>query len=90
MITDITRQLAFEDIQTKKQTIREHILENLTTPMTIQELADKLAFKGIIYTNNRQRVAPRITELEDDGLVKQVGAKKDYMSKKLVTIYAKV
>lgn len=89
-ISDITRQLSYEDIQKKRPTIKQNILNNLDKPMTIQGIADKLAFLGIIGTNNRQKIAPRITELEDEGLVKQAGFKKDYMSKKLVTIYAKV
>ena len=89
-ISDITRQLSYEDIQKKRPTMKQNILNNLDKPMTIQEIADELAYKRLIGTNNRSKVAPRITELEDEGFVKQVGFKKDYMSKKLVTIYAKV
>ena len=90
MITDITRQLAFEDIQEKIPSRQELILEILIKPMTAQEIADELYKLHLIIDNNRTRVAPRITEMEQLGLVKQVGAKKDYKSKKLVTIYAKV
>lgn len=89
-ISDITRQLSYEDIQKKRPTMKQNILNNLDKPMTIQEIADKLAYKRLIGTNNRSKVAPRITELEDEGFVKQVGFKKDYMSKKLVTIYEKI
>ena len=91
MITDITRQLAYEDIQDKIPTRQELILEMLSIkPMTAQETADELYKLHFIPDNSRSKTAPRMTEMEQLGLIKQVGAKKDYLSKKMVTIYAKV
>ena len=91
MITDITRQLAYEYIQDKIPSRQTLILEMLNIkPMTAQEIADELYKLHLIPDNNRTRVAPRLTEMERLDLVKQVGAKKDYLSKKMVTIYAKV
>lgn len=91
MITDITRQLAYEYIQDKIPSRQALILEMLNfKPMTAQEIADELYKLKLIPDNNRGKTAPRLTEMEQLGLVKQVGAKKDYLSKKMVTIYAKV
>ena len=90
MITDITRQLAYEDIQDKIPSRQALILEILIKPMTAQEIADELYKLKLIPDNSRSKTAPRLTEMEQLGLVKQVGAKKDYLSKKMVTIYAKV
>lgn len=91
MITDITRQLAYEYIQDKIPSRQALILEMLNIkPMTAQEIADELYKLKLIPDNNRGKTAPRLTEMEKLGLVKQVGAKKDYLSKKMVTIYAKM
>lgn len=53
MFTHITRQLAFEDIQKKRPSIKQNILEQLDTPMTVQEIADKMAHLRLLHTNNR-------------------------------------
>lgn len=90
MYTDITRQLAYEDIQDKIPSRQALILEILIKPMTAQEIADELYKLKLIPDKSRSKTAPRLTEMEKLGLVKQVGAKKDYLSKKMVTIYAKV
>lgn len=90
MVTKITRQLSFEDIQTKKQNRYNMILDRLDIPKTVQEIADELFELGLTYTSYRGMVAPRCTELEKLGYIKQVGMKKDHKSGKMVAIYGKV
>lgn len=90
MVTIITRQLSFEDIKQKRQSRFEMILDRLDKPKTAQEIADELFELGLTYTSYRGMVAPRLTELEKMGYVKQAGMKKDHKSGKMVTIYEKV
>lgn len=88
MITQITRQLSFEDIKPKRKIRYRQILERLITkPQTAKEIAIELFDLGIIPSSERNYTAPRLTELEYMNLVKVIGKKKCNITGKNVAIY---
>lgn len=87
MITQETRQMSFEDIQTKRQARYEQILDRLDEPKTAKEIAVELYDLGLIPSTERNYTAPRLTELEKIGKVKAVGKKKCEYTGKTVAVY---
>lgn len=90
MITQQTRQMSFEDIKPKRQVRYNQILDRLDIPKTAKEIAVELFELGFIPSTERNYTSPRLTELEELGVVKQVGKKKCKYTGKMVTIYEKV
>lgn len=90
MITQQTRQMSFEDIKPKRQVRYNQILDRLDIPKTAKEIAVELFELGFIPSTERNYTSPRLTELEELGIVKQVGKKKCKYTGKMVTIYEKV
>lgn len=62
------------------------ILEVLGTDraMTAREIADELGFV------ERNSTAPRLSELEERGVVEKVGKKFDKLTRRMVTVYRRV
>lgn len=89
MITNITKQLSFFEIQPKKQVRYKQILERLDRPKTAKELAVELYIDQLIPTTERNFTAPRLTELDHMGLVEVIGKKKCQYTGKTVAIYKK-
>lgn len=58
--------------------------------MTARECAVALYKDGKILNNDRQATAPRLTELEDMGIVAVVGKKYDDLTNRCVACYALV
>lgn len=85
MITKETRQLSFEDIKPKRQERYNLILEHLDRPKTVMELT-----KEIFNSDNRNLVAPRLTELTALGKVKVINKVKCGWTGKQVALYQKV
>lgn len=90
MITQQTRQMSFEDIKPKRQVRYNQILDRLDIPKTAKEIAVELYELGFIPSTERNYTSPRLTELEELGVVKQVGKKKCKYTGKMVTIYEKI
>lgn len=90
MITQQTRQMSFEDIKPKRQVRYNQILDRLDIPKTAKEIAVELFELGFIPSTERNYTSPRLTELEELGVVKQVGKKKCKYTGKMVTIYEKI
>ena len=88
MITYETRQLSFEDIKPKRKKRYEEILDRLIFGQkTAKQIAVELFEMGLIPSTERNYTAPRLTELEQLGLVKATGkAKCEYTGKK-VAVY---
>ena len=89
MITFETRQLSFEDIQTKKQIRYEQILDRLDKPKTAKEIAVELYELGLIPSTERNYTAPRLTELKKMGKVVATDKKICKWTGKKVAIYRK-
>lgn len=89
-ITDQTRQMSFNDIQLKTKVRYEQILDRLDTPKTAKEIAVELFEIGAIPSTERNYTAPRLTELEKQGLVKVIDKKKCEYTGKTVAVYEKV
>lgn len=88
-ITAQTRQLSFEDIQDKQKKRYEQILHRLQgREMTAKEIAVEMFELEMIPSTERNYTAPRLTELEQMGLVRSVGKKKCKYSGKMVAVYA--
>ena len=87
VITKETRQLSFNDIQEKQKIRYEQILDRLDKPKTAKEIAVELYELGITTTAERNTVAPRLTELEQRGIVKVVDKKKCEWTGKKVAVY---
>ena len=88
-ITQQTRQMSFNDIQEKQPVRYELILEHLDRPKTAKELAVELFDLGLTYSDERNMVAPRLTELENRNIVQVIGKKKCKYTGKMVAVYQK-
>ncbi len=88
MITETTRQLSFEDIQPKKKIRYEQILDRLCCGnKTAKEIAVELFELQLIPSTERNYTAPRLTELEQMGLVEVIDKKKCKWTGKMVAVY---
>ena len=88
-ITNETRRESYIDIQPKRPIRYELILDRMDKPKTAKEIAVDLYMAGIIPSEERNYVAPRLTELEKRGIVKTIGKKKCSWSKVLKIIKSK-
>lgn len=87
-ISNITRQLSFEDIKPKKKIRYMQILDRLSEEnKTAKEIAVELFNLGFIPSTERNYTAPRLTELEKMGYVEETGKKKCEYTGKAVTVY---
>ena len=82
MITKQTRYESHEDIKPKKQERYNLILEHLNRPKTVMELT-----KEIFDSDNRNLVAPRLTEMAKMGYVVANNSKKCEYTGKTVALY---
>ena len=58
--------------------------------LTARECALQLYNEGKIFDHNRQMTAPRLTELEDKGVVKLIGKRFDDLTGRMVSVYSLV
>lgn len=83
-----TRQLSFTDIQDKKKKRYEQILHRLQgREMTAKEIAVEMYELEMIPSTERNYTAPRLTELEQIGMVQVVGKRKCDYTGKMVAVY---
>ena len=87
MITQMTRQMSFDDIQDKTKIRYIQILDRLDEPKTAKELAVELYELGFIPSMERNYTAPRLTELSRMGMVKVIDKKKCEYTGKTVAVY---
>ena len=88
MITVTTRQLSFEDIKPKRKIRYEQILDRLMAGRrTAKEVAVELFDLRLIPSTERNYTAPRLTELEQMGLVRVVDKTKCEYTGKTVAVY---
>lgn len=88
MITEITRQLSFEDIKPKRKIRYEQILDRLMTGnKTAKEIAVELFELQLIPSTERNYTAPRLTELEQMRLVEVIDKKLCNWTGKKVAVY---
>ena len=88
MITKMTRQLSFEDIKPKRKIRYEQILDRLITgEKTAKEIAVELFDLQLIPSTERNYTAPRLTELEQMGIVEVIEKKKCNYTGKMVAVY---
>ena len=87
MITQITRQMSFADIQDKTKIRYIQILNRLDKPKTAKELAVELFELGYIPSTERNYTAPRLTEFKKMGYVKATDKKKCEYTGKTVAVY---
>ena len=88
MITQLTRQLSFEDIKPKRKIRYEQILDRLMTgTKTAKEIAVELFDLKLIPSTERNYTAPRLTELVSMGLVKAIDKVKCEYTGKTVAVY---
>lgn len=88
MITEETRQESNETVDRQKR--YSQIMECLTEcgNLTAKECAVVMMQKGYIPTSERNFTAPRLTELNHDGLVGVIGKKLCSYTGKKVAVYA--
>lgn len=86
-VTETTRQESYELLDSS--TMRKNIIEvlNRTDVLSAREIAIELWKEKLIPFPVRQAVAPRLTELEYDGIVEAVGKVKDEATKRNVAVY---
>lgn len=90
-ITRETRQEGYESVLNKRTIRAELILEILDSgPMTASEIVKELLDRGVIKYYNRNFVAPRLTELKEEGRVEVIGKRPCIMSGKNVAVWQRV
>lgn len=88
MITELTRQLSFENIKSKRKIRYEQILDRLNCgDKTAKEIAVELYELGLIPSTERNYTAPRLTELMEMGYVETINRKKCKYTGKTVAVY---
>ena len=76
-ITKQTRRESYEAIQPKVGARCRLILDTLgDRAMTVSEITEELVKIGKLPYYDRNRVAPRLTELKEDGVVETCGRRK--------------
>ena len=89
--TTETRRESYHATLPKTPRRRELILNALDgRQMTASEIAEELHRLGFIRYYDRNFVAPRLTELEDDGLVRTVGKRMCERTGKREAVYERV
>lgn len=90
-ITTETRREGYEFAKEKKE-IRANVILGVlgNRQMTVSEIVKELLDEGIIKYYDRNFVAPRLTELKEDGLVKVVGKRQCIMSGRMVAVWERV
>lgn len=85
------RAESYEAIKPKRENKYIKILKVLEDhEMTAREVADELCRRGELDEGERQRVAPRLSELQNKlGLVETVAKKLDTKTGRTVSIYAR-
>lgn len=88
-ITKETRIKAYEESRSTASTRRVAVYQALkeTGPMTAEELADELYRRGMVQLNHRSVVAPRLTELKEEGKVKTCGKRPSQFTGKLSAVW---
>lgn len=86
-ITEETRRESFNKLDSV--TINQHIINILSTGelMTAREIAAVMYAKHYVLYPIRQAVAPRLTELVDEGVIRVVGKTYDYETRRSVAVY---
>lgn len=80
-ITKETRRASYDAIQSKVKPRQRMILETLgDRAMTVSEITEELVAAGKLPYYNRNYVAPRLTELKDDGVVETCGRRRNAKS----------
>lgn len=90
-ITKETRNEGYQESLVFRQDRAKVILEVLgVRELTVDEIVDELIERGVIPHYNRNYVAPRLTELEEMGIVETVGKRQARYSNKQIAIYRRV
>lgn len=86
-ITSETRRESYEHLD--NASINKHIINTLGegARLTAREIAYILYTRGCIPYPVRQAVAPRLTELTEDGIVETIGKKLDEETGRSVAVY---
>lgn len=87
-VTETTRHESYEllDSATMRKRVIE-VLDRSSIFLTAREIAIELYKDKLIPYPVRQAVAPRLTELEADGIVEAVGKVFDEATKRSVAVY---
>lgn len=89
MITQETRREANKTVDKKKRRAEiVSVLSDFPEGLTAKETAVLMYSKGMIPTSERNFTAPRLNEMEADGVVAVVGKKKCRYTNKTVSVYA--
>ncbi|SBV94051.1 conserved hypothetical protein [uncultured Eubacteriales bacterium] len=90
--TEETRRAAYyetrEDARTRRKLVYQALKDN--GPMTVDELVCYLIRTGEMRSYDRGYVAPRLTELKKDGLVKTGGVRESQRSGKMTAVFMTV
>ncbi len=92
MIENITLETRVESNETIDRQVRyNQILEILADKeMTAKEIANEMWMRGYTPSNERNYVAPRLTELSINGIVEPTGKKKCMWTNKTVATYRRI
>ncbi len=89
MISEETRAESFKDLEIEEK--QKQVLECLgNKEMTVREVLKEMLRRGYTKMNDRNEVAPRMTELFQKRQLVIVAKKKDEETGKATAVYAKV
>lgn len=88
-ITKETRRQSYDGILPERGKRCRIILEVLgDREMTVEEITDELVESGKLKYYDRNFVAPRLTELKDEGVVEVIGKKPSRRTGKNIAVWA--
>lgn len=88
-ITEETRREAYYETRGDAEKRRRLVYQTLKRcgPSTVDEIVAALIQDGTLRAYDRNYVAPRVTELKEDGLVVADGRRKSQRSGKMVSVF---
>ncbi len=85
------RREAFDAIKPERENRKSKILSVMKCGnpdgMTAEEITDVLCKNGTIPSTDRNYVKPRLTEMRDDGIVKEVGKRRSPTTERNTTVW---
>ena len=90
-ITMETRRESHDIIKPGKAQRRVQILDVMgTDALTADEVIDRMLERGSLRYPDRNSVAPRLTEMEQDGILRVIGKRDSARSGRKIAIYRRV
>lgn len=90
-ITEETRRESHDIVKPTKSQRRAQILDVMgTDSLTVDEVIDRMLERGYLRFPDRNSVAPRLTEMEQDKILTVIGKRDSARSGRKIAVYRRV